>query len=128
MREANFWIISCRFIVSRGNPSGSSFLSTHYQFAYLGNSVLLFRKIPPGLLRFPTNKTKTLRNHQSFHYVTSWKKFEKYIKQCEMLLQRLRSRSWKHGKIFICFQRKCYKKVKISCLFFITWFIQCLIW
>ena len=29
--------------------------------------MLLFRKIPLGLLRFPINKIKTLRNHQSFH-------------------------------------------------------------
>ena len=69
MREVNIWIISCRLIISGGNSSGSSFLSTRYQFAYSGISILLFRKIPSGSLRFPINKTKTKKNHQTFHDV-----------------------------------------------------------
>ena len=79
MREANFWIISRRLIISFGNSSRSSFLSTRYQFAYSENLILLFRKIPSGPLGFPINKNKTLKNHQSFHDVASWKEFEKYI-------------------------------------------------
>ena len=90
MREANIWIISCRLIISRGNSSRGFFLTTRYQFAYSGISILLFQKILPGLLRFPTNKSKTLRNHETFHDVASWKEFEKYIKWCEMWLRRLR--------------------------------------
>ena len=131
MREANIWITSYCLIISRGNSSGSSFLSTRYQFAFSGISIFWFRKIPLGLLRFPIKKTKTLRNHQTFHDVASWKEFEAMcIYQamwcgCEDWGSR---RLCKHGKIFICFQKKCYKKVITSCLFFIIWFMQYLIW
>ena len=125
MREANIWITFYRLIISRGNSSGSSFLSTRYQFAFSGISIFWFRKIPLGLLRFPINKTKTLRNHQTFHDVASWKEFEAMWCGCEDWGSR---RLCKHGKIFICFQKKCYKKVITSCLFFIIWFMQYLIW
>ena len=84
MREANIWITSYCLIISRGNSSGSSFLSTRYQFAFSGISIFWFRKIPLGLLRFPINKTKTLRNHQTFHDVRLEKNLKRcvYIKRC----------------------------------------------
>ena len=78
MREANIWITSYRPIIFRGNSSGSSFLSTRYQFASSGISIFWFWKIPSGLLRFLINKTKTLRNHQTFHDL----RLEKNLKRC----------------------------------------------
>ena len=126
--EANIWIISCRLIISRGNSSGSSFLSTHYQFAYSGISILLFRKIPSGLLRFPINKTKTLKNHQTFHDVTSWKEFEKYIKWCEMWCG---CKDWGQGcgnmgKSSFAFKRNAIKRSEFHVYFLL--FDLCNIW
>ena len=121
MREPNFWVISRRLIISHGNSSRSSFLSTCYQFCYnfvVSEDTLEFLRI--------SNK-QNQKIEESSKFYEHWKEFEKYIKRYEMWLHRLRSSSWKHFKTFICFQKKCYKKIKVSCLFFISWFIQYLI-
>ena len=121
MCEANIWIISCRLIISRSNSLGSSFLSTCYQFAYSGISILLFWKIVSGLLRFPINKTETLRNHKTFHGVAPWKEFEKHITRCEMCRG---CKDWGQDcgdmeKSLFTFKRNAIKRSEFHVYFFI---------
>ena len=132
MREANFCIISRGLIFSWGHSSWSFFLSTPYQFPYSGNSLLLFlspEKIKLKflnkeirnklrLLHFPINNTKTLRNHQSFYDRGVLKKIWKIYSTmgdvfAKMDIEVKFLQSLKHGKILICSQKKCYKKVII---------------
>ena len=110
MCEANIWIISCHLIFSRGNSSGSSFLSTRYQFAYSGISILLFRKIPSGLLRFLINKTKTLKNHD-----VTWRGCKDWGQGCGNM-----------GKSSFAFKRNAIKRSEFHVYFLL--FDLCNIW
>ena len=70
------------------------------------------------LLHFPINNTKTLRNHQSFYDRGVLKKIWKIYSTmgdvfAKMDIEVKFLQSLKHGKILICSQKKCYKKVII---------------